>query len=341
MKKIGKMLLLATLMILLVGVVCAAEVSDNTTSTADDVTEAVDDSQIVSLEDTMTDEIQADESLTKTIKKNNAKDLSTKKESTLTANSWETFVTAFNEAKTKTENTTIFLEEGTYINNGTLTWDNSNIVLNIDGNGQTIDGNQSQVFGINRGCSLVLKNITITNGLTINGGAIENYGTLTVTYSTLNNNKANDWGGAIDNNNGEYFDIIGCNFTKNHATERGGAIFSSGFLNASGNNFIENTAGNKETIDLFGFWNGLFNDNHYYSTNIGLNEIKLSVKDDKQSFKYGENVELEFNLQPTSINYYFDFADGINDITLYINDKKKCYGQIRKLHLKRFKTWRI
>ena len=34
------MLLLTTLMILLVGVVCAAEVSDNTTSTADDVTEA-------------------------------------------------------------------------------------------------------------------------------------------------------------------------------------------------------------------------------------------------------------------------------------------------------------
>ena len=374
-----------TLLVLLMGIVSATDISDNSTSTAGDVTKVVDDSHTVSQTDTTTDEIQTEESSTKTIKKNNAKDLNTKKESTLTANSWDTFVTAFNDAKTKTEDTTIFLEQGTYINNGTLTWDNSNIALTIDGNNQTVNGNQTQVFVINSGCSMILKNITITNATaeyggaiynkgtltvtnstlnnnkakwggaiynkgtltvtnsTLNnnkaevyGGAIENDGTLTVTYSTLNNNKANE-GGAIDSNIKKYFDIVGCNFTKNHATECGGAIYSYGYLNATGNNFIENTAGNKETIDLYGWWNGLFSDNHYYSTDISLNEIKLSVKDDKQSFKYGENVELEFNLQPTSINYYFDFADGINDITLYINGKENLIGKYEAYNLTKLK----
>ena len=374
-----------TLLTLLVGAASATDISDNTTSTAGDVTEAVGDLQTVSQSDTTTDEIQTDKSSTKVINKNDVKGLNTKKESTLTANSWETFVTAFNEAKTKNEDTTIFLEQGTYTNNGTLTWNNSNIALTIDGNNQTVNGNQTQVFVISRGCSMILKNMTITNAKAEEGGAIYNKGTLAVTYSTLNNNTAK-WGGVIYNNKGtltitnstlnnnnaiyggaiinwekltiqdttlqkntaydggaidnfeeKYFDIIGCNFTQNHATEHGGAIYSPGYLNATGNNFIENTAGNKETIDLYGWWNGQFKDNHYYSTDISLSKIELSVKDDNESFNYGENVELEFNLQPTNNNHYWDFADGINDITLYINSEEKLIGKYQAYNLTNLK----
>ena len=39
----------------------------------------------------------------------------------------------------------------------------TNNVLTIDGNGQTINGNQKPVFFIGKGASLVLKNITIIN----------------------------------------------------------------------------------------------------------------------------------------------------------------------------------
>ncbi|RAP48048.1 MAG: hypothetical protein BZ135_01125, partial [Methanosphaera sp. rholeuAM6] len=80
--KISKILLFMTLLVLLMGIVSATDISDNSTSTAGDVTKVVDDSHTVSQTDTMTDEIQTEESSTKTIKKNNAKDLNTKKEST-------------------------------------------------------------------------------------------------------------------------------------------------------------------------------------------------------------------------------------------------------------------
>ncbi|MDO5824999.1 MAG: hypothetical protein Q4Q22_01320, partial [Methanosphaera sp.] len=356
--KISKIMLFIAVLVLLVGAVSASSISSDADSDVD-AAETVEDIQTVSQTDSIAHKSNVNNNIVKD-KSNEKKaiasgsiqkdeDNANIKQATLTANSWETFVTAFNEAKTKTEDTIIFLEEGTYINNGTLTWNYSNIALTINGNNQTIDGNQRQVFTIEDGCSLVLKNITITNGLAGYGGAIRNYGNLTVVHSTLKNNKANQDGGAIYNNgatltvtnstlnnntaigyggaiyrangNRRYFDVIGCNFTQNHAYY-GAAIYSGGFLNATGNNFIENTAGNKETIDLYGLWNGLFDDNHYYSTDISLSEIKLSVKDDKQSFIYGENVELEFNLQPTNINYYMDFADGINDITLYIKGEK-------------------
>ena len=62
----------------------------------------------------------------------------------------------------------------------------------------------------------------------------------------------------------------------------------------------------------------MFNDNHYYSTDISLSEINLSVKDDKKLFQYGENVELNFSIQLSNPMHYWDFSEGINDITLYI-----------------------
>ncbi|RAP54657.1 MAG: hypothetical protein BZ137_01055 [Methanosphaera sp. rholeuAM130] len=172
--KISKIMLFIAVLVLLVGAVSASSISTDADSDVD-AAETVEDIQTVSQTDSIAHKSNVNNNIVKD-KSNEKKaiasgsiqkddDNANIKQATLTANSWETFVTAFNEAKTKTEDTIIFLEEGTYINNGTLTWDNSNIALCIDGNNQTINGNQTQVFRINRECSLVLKNITITNGL--------------------------------------------------------------------------------------------------------------------------------------------------------------------------------
>lgn len=62
----------------------------------------------------------------------------------------------------------------------------------------------------------------------IQGGAVDNYGTLTITNSTLANNRAKYQGGAIYCGSVKS-KIIGSNFTNNRAQE-GGAIFSNGNL---------------------------------------------------------------------------------------------------------------
>ena len=266
---------------------------------------------------------------------------------------WQQLRETMNDVKDATEDLTFTLMDGTYINTGTISWSNRNMVLTLDGKGKVIDGNQLQVFNITRGASLVLKNFTIINskskhgGAIINrgaltitdsilanntatneGGAIKNYGTLTITDSTLINNTAYRDGGAIENdgplniiestlanntatNNGgafshhitDYYNIVASNITGNHALN-GGAIYSLGAANLTGNIFTNNTADNRETIDLYGYWNGQFNSNTYKTTDISLNNI-LSIKDDKESFVYGEDVVLNFNIE-LEHPYYYD-----------------------------------
>ena len=97
-----------------------------------------------------------------------------------------------------------------------------------------------------------------------------------ITESSFKNNTA-PYGGAIRHFKYEYFSIVSSNFTNNNAQE-GGSIFSSGYANLTGNTFSENKANNKETIDLSGEKNGLFNANSYESTDISLKKINLSIK---------------------------------------------------------------
>lgn len=74
---------------------------------------------------------------------------------------WQQLINAVDYAKTQTKDISIGLQEGSYINTGTINWTNRDVVLTIDCNGQTIDGNQQLVFNIGNGASIVLKNITI------------------------------------------------------------------------------------------------------------------------------------------------------------------------------------
>jgi len=259
---------------------------------------------------------------------------------------------AVNNASSTGVDTTIRLLQGSYNNTRTITWNTGGMVLTIDGNGQTINGHQRTVFeigNVRKSASMILKNIIITNATETHGGAIKNYGTLTVTGSTFKNNTAYTHGGAIynidgkltvthstftnniankqggviyANSNGILTNITSCNFTNNTAPE-GAVIFAAGDVTLTNNTFKENTATkNKETIDLYGYWNGLFEGNTYESTDIALDEISLNLKDDQSIYATDEDVILNFTIQPTHTNYYYDYETGIQDITLYINGQK-------------------
>ena len=145
-RKIIKMFILVTLLALLAGIASATDVSGDTD--AGGITEEVSlqDTQMVSQTDTITkeanvnDNLQADESK---IKKNSINKTNLKKAERY-ASSWDELTRKVSDA---TEDTTITLTEGTYTNTGTITW-NKEYILTIDGNGQTINGDQKQVFFI-------------------------------------------------------------------------------------------------------------------------------------------------------------------------------------------------
>ena len=148
---------------------------------------------------------------------------------------------------TKNNGSTIHLADGIY--SGT---DNTNITISksmtIKGQSQTstiINGTDTNwIFYIPSGINVTIINLKLTNGAGNNaGGAIyNNGGTLTVTNSTFNSNKAN-WGGAIYSTTN--LAITSSTFTDNHAnTDNGGAIFSEGNLTVTSSTFTGNTAYN-------------------------------------------------------------------------------------------------
>ncbi|WP_162685743.1 hypothetical protein [Methanosphaera sp. BMS] len=202
MKKLKYVLFFAIVLLLLVGASSAEEVSTDTICTADATETAITDTVQVSqadnnnLEDIITEKSESDRTLDQGVNTHKAiqKDMMNNIKKDSTVNSWSTLASAVSSA---TSDTIITLDEGTYTTTSTIPF-SKKITVTIDGNGQTIDGNQLQVFSIGSGSSLVLKNITIRNAKSYNGGVIYNNGTLTIFNSTLINNTANS-GGAIYN----------------------------------------------------------------------------------------------------------------------------------------------
>lgn len=94
----------------------------------------------------------------------------------------------------------------------------------IDGGKKiTLAASNVGLFQVAAGRTLTLKNITLSNGKALNGGAVENLGTLTLTNVKLNSNQATSSGGAIENQG--TLTITNSQFTSNHAVN-GGAIAS-------------------------------------------------------------------------------------------------------------------
>jgi len=123
--------------------------------------------------------------------------------------------------------------------------------------GTIINGTDTaQIFLIPGGNTVTIANLTLANGNKFGGegGAIDNYGTLTVNGCTFTGNTATYSGGAIINDEVEVngneiqgtLTVNGCSFTGNTAISsgsEGGAICNYGTaLTVTGSNFTGNTA---------------------------------------------------------------------------------------------------
>lgn len=257
MKKIIKAILFITLLMLLIGIVNASEVSQNTDTdtlsqelvvkdinTASNANAVPQDKELGA--DLRTDEkyeYNINESTTKTLNMNKDND-ELKEDSEIT--NWSELAKAVDDAKNKTGQITIMLGNGIYQTNGTIIFNNPNATITINGNGQTIDGNHQRAFIIMKASSVVITNIKIKNCHSGNGGAIVNNVTLTVTQSEFTNNtawKEREGGGAIENH--ETLTVIKSEFTNNAALgnyDEWGAIENYGTLTVTQSQFGKNRA---------------------------------------------------------------------------------------------------
>ena len=257
--KTKKIILFITLLVLLTGAVSAGEVSNdtiNTIDTPDEVTQST-GTTIREIDNTLTDEINQ-----KQTEQNNA--LKEDASKTYTVNDFNTLHNVLTKdtysTLTLNINSNIILTDITQVNNAIET-------LTINGNGKTVNGNNTYEFlKIFSGTTVTINNIKITNcygsaiynegiltvsNSTLNknnascGGAINNNGKLTINNSTLNNNKANDDGGAIYNR-GMLF-ISNSILNNNNAADDGGAIY-----NYYNNSIIKNCTLNSNTAGWYG-----------------------------------------------------------------------------------------
>ncbi len=163
---------------------------------------------------------------------------------------WNTAkLTIKNATGTVNNGGTVNIASGTYTGTGNT---NININQNMTITGANyyntiIDAQGTiNIFNIQSGVNVTIKNLTLQNGNTNNGGAIKNLGLLSLNDVNFQNNTANR-GGAIYNDDGT-LTTSNSTFTNNTATERGGAICSDGKSTMSGNTFIDNTATNGGAI---------------------------------------------------------------------------------------------
>jgi len=225
----------------------------------------------------------------------------------------------------------------------------------------TFTNNQANRYGgaiYNNYGTLTVTDSTFTNNqANANGGAISNYGgTININKSTLENNTANQRGGAIHNNQGNlnvyysrfkanngswyggvisdwtsiYIDrkvtLFNSNFTENTAGN-GAVIYNNGNqgqYNITHNRFQNNTADDKETLNL-GLKNKprIVEHNTYDTTDISLKTINLTIKDERTSYMYGEEIILNYTIElENSDNYDEDLPEKLEDITIYINGEK-------------------
>ena len=133
--------------------------------------------------------------------------------------------------------------------------------ITIDGKGHTIDAkNLGRIFSIGEGFTVTLTNATLINGRAVEGGAIYNDGSLTLSDVKLSDNAADGYGGAVFNN-GELV-VSDSVFDSNDIVNRGSAsvdyggaaIYNwyDGVLTVSGSNFTNNIKNYKNGDNLVG-----------------------------------------------------------------------------------------
>ena len=114
--------------------------------------------------------------------------------------------------------------------------------MTIEGADYTIQGKDHfHIIGVHSRGNLALNEVTITNGRSGWGGAIGNFGILTITNSIIRDNSA-DEGGAIGNEG--TLTIRNSSISNNRSQQDGGAIhIDDGTLTISSSSFSDNWAG--------------------------------------------------------------------------------------------------
>lgn len=135
---------------------------------------------------------------------------------------------------------TIYLKNGIYSESGI------NIIKHVTIIGETID--KTIISGQETGRPIFiiyefkvdLKNFNITKGFEDSGGAINNYGTLTLENIKLDENEATTVGGAICNDG--LLIIKNCILENNHSMFNGGAIYNLDAMEIYDSEFINNAS---------------------------------------------------------------------------------------------------
>ena len=164
-------------------------------------------------------------------------------------------------------NGTVYIANGNY-NESIINIYNNMTIIGQSQTGTIIDAKQQGViFDIHTGPVVTIENLTLTNGNSDYGGAIYNYGTLTIIKSTLENNTATSngdggaiynqntlaiinstiqdsnsgYGGAICSDNNGLLTMVNSTIQYNNATYSGGALYNVGILNITNCKFYKNT----------------------------------------------------------------------------------------------------
>ena len=159
---------------------------------------------------------------------------------------WQTAkLTIQNATGTVSPNGVVTIADGTYSGTG-----NTNITINrnmtiqgLSQEGTIINGTDTNwIFTIPSGVNVTIGNLTFTNGIAYNGGAILNYGILSISDCTFTENTATRWGGAIYSDSYEsIMSLTDCTFTKNNALDGGGAIAYLNICNVTDCTFMYNS----------------------------------------------------------------------------------------------------
>ncbi len=113
-------------------------------------------------------------------------------------------------------------------------------ILGPGANVLTISGNYAnQVFFVDPGVNATIAGLTIANGSAVNGGGIQNDGTLTVANCTLSANSATDGGGI---QNFGTLTVTDCTLTANSASESGGGVCNDGNMTITNSTLSGNSA---------------------------------------------------------------------------------------------------
>jgi hypothetical protein len=117
----------------------------------------------------------------------------------------------------------------------------------IDGSGTTglvlSGGGSVGVLVVDAGVTATIFGLTISGGSATSGGAIDNFGNLTINDATFSRNASTSAdGGAIENEADATLSVLNSTFSGNEANESGGAIFNFGTATITDSTFAGNSA---------------------------------------------------------------------------------------------------